>query len=185
MALADIVAAHATLLTGVSTVLGEENLDRNDAPPRVCWVPAGDTFQSASRVRPSSSVWPRSVGTRIAGVELHIWAAPAADDVTAYKELRATELLVDRVVYYLRRVAGGAFVLNGGRWLPVSDNHLGRVYVLNVLFSIAIVPAVADDPSVLTSFLHIDSIGDPPDEEPTMEGTMVLPGGDETGKPAP
>lgn len=181
MALADVVAAHAALLTGVTTQLGEEYVQENAAPPRVVWVPTAHSYDSAGRVGASSAArHPRSWGTRVAGVDLHVWAAGTKEDTDPYKDLRACELLCDRVLFFLRVVAFGSFVANGGQWLPVSRNHAGRTCVLRFLFNLPIVPAAADDSSVLTSFTNVDG----------MEGTQVsnpltTPTGDVTGEPAP
>jgi hypothetical protein len=171
MALADVIAPISALLTGVTCQVGSEFVSVNDVPPRVIWVPTMDRFDGAQR----HGAGYRSVKTRVARCDVHVWGAAAAGDVTAFKELRATELLLNRLICFIHQVAHGAYELEGGDWGAAGISQYGRLYVLKVAFRIPVVPAEADQDETTTTF---DDVND-------MEGTAVMPSGDVTGEPAP
>lgn len=177
MGIADIAAANAALMTGVATWVGEEYLINNDAPPRVIWVPTRDQFDGALRYsKPPTAMTPRSIFTRRAGCQIHVWGAGTVVDTNPYKDIAATELLLNRFLYMLRQVAYGAFTLTGGSWLPKANRgELGRCYLLDVTFDIPVVPAPADDATTSVTLTNVDP----------MSGTAVFPGSEVTGDPAP
>ena len=79
-----------------TSIIGEQGEGQNDAPPRLVWVPGHDTFGPANMIGPSPAG--RAVRTRHAGVECHVWAAPATTPSPA-ANLSAAELMVNAIIY--------------------------------------------------------------------------------------
>ena len=59
----------------ITSIIGEQGEGQNDAPPRLVWVPSRDSFGPALQIGPKPRG--RSVRSRRAGVDCHLWA-PAA-----------------------------------------------------------------------------------------------------------
>jgi hypothetical protein len=167
LALADIFKAFAEYLAalGVKNVaLGQEQLGRNESPPRVTWVPTTERYElptSTWRFLPGQ---PPPVMMRVAGVAIHVWGSQAnTTDPDPYRELRATELLADQVLFCLKKVApGSALILNGATWADVSDNQKGRKIVIDVAFRIPVLAPTTEAPTLadVTNIPRQGSISD-------------------------
>jgi hypothetical protein len=175
MGLADVISEMATVLSDVAMDFGSDRLNAQaQVPPRVTWVPTPDSFGGAQRTGPGYTPLARSVVTRQGGVTLHVWGAGARSSTDKYKDLRATELLVDRVICALKQVAWGAYSLEGGSWADAGPGNWGRVYMLNVRFKFPVVPQPANDANTTVTITSLQEVG-----------TEGLPSGDVTGDPAP
>lgn len=143
MALTDIIAAVMSRVpndqnTGapVPSFLGPEFMQAEAVPPRLVWVPADETYGPAERIGDDA----RSLRTRLATLELHIWGGDYA----------ATELLLNQTLAAVHGTAAGSYELGKGMWMnhktgPATD--LGRVYVVQVTFKI---PVTAAPPALKT-----------------------------------
>lgn len=184
MALADVVDAVAALLPGVAVKCGAEFVTRNDAPPRVIFVPSADEFPGAARQGPAGvgqphfGRGPRPLKTRAAGVDIHVWAAGAPEDTSETKDLRATEALLHRVVAAIHRVAHGSYRVERALWPAASDGHHGRLAILSAVFLLPVLEL--ENPAVTTA--TITTFGN---AELTSTLDLPAPSDDPTGSPAP
>jgi hypothetical protein len=124
--------------------------------PRVTWVPGTDEFkgpdaavsqsflQAFHAANPGKQL-PRSLGTRLAGVEAHLWNGNQPGSVDDYS---GTEGLINAVISAMRHQAYGAYQLRASGWVnPRSSegNLLGHRYVLNVVWAIPVLE-IQDNP---------------------------------------
>jgi hypothetical protein len=129
--LADFINAVSAEIPGVPSLIGAEHLAANATPPRLVWVPTTDRFDGAEKGGSIS----RSMRTRVAGVDLHIWG----DD------LAAAETLLHQAVSAVHRVAYGSYEVLAGRWLTDDGRELllkGRVYVLSLAVRMPVTDAL-------------------------------------------
>lgn len=202
--IADVVDSIGELLAAYATPipvkLGEEYVNENGTPPNVVFVPGEDRFEPA-RSRNRDRLHP-SIATRSVALEARIWGAglpaveadPDADppveayDPGSYPDIRATELLVDRVLLALQTTCGGSMRLEGGNWLPASPSIFGRIYVLRCRVEIPVVPTEDEAESLVTTWTEVLSAETSVDPEfgPAITSTVELgDDNDETGVPSP
>lgn len=173
--LVSVATEVGTLLTGVTTLIGAENVGRSDPPPRVVWVPTKDRFGEAQRYGQGTSKGPpRSVGTIIAGVEVRLLAVGLAADADPYKDMRAVEALRDRFLFMLRKVAYGSYRLREGGFMLATDGDYGRGYVLELELMLPITSS-ADETYTTATVTNVTQ----------RRGTMDFPSSDVSGEPAP
>ena len=147
--LADIITdALARVNAGRSPTLalkvGERFLWENDAHTRIVWVPYDDSFGPAVQVCGK----PRAVATRVAGVEVHVWAATLAE---------AEALLNDLIVAW-HGATGGHYDIRGGEWKFAGElMNDGVGYLLRLTAHVPIVRAapVTVRPETTTSTTDI------------------------------
>jgi hypothetical protein len=119
--LAEVFAAIAERLpAGTTCEMTAAAVDYNQAPPRVVFVPTGETFVGPERAG-------TSLLTRMAGVQAHIWGAGN----TPAEAQTATEVLLNHLVAAIHTCALGSYGLNSGRWYGGHDGEHGFVYVLD------------------------------------------------------
>lgn len=184
--IADVVERFSTELGAVLVKLGEEYQNQNEVPPSVVIIPRGDRYSAASaRVTPRSALV--SVATRAVGCEARIWAAATeeARALDTYADLRATELLVDRVVLALHAAAHGSLFLEDGEWLPTSLVQYGRMYVLRFRVALPVVPTEDACDATVTTYTEVLAVAGTPAGSPDAIQTTVELGTDVTGTPAP
>jgi hypothetical protein len=147
--LADIITdALARVNAGRSPTLGlkvgERHLGANDAHTRIVWVPSDDSFAPAVQVGGN----PRAVATRVAGVEVHVWAATMAE----------AEALVNDLVVAWHGATGRHYDLRGGEWKTAGElMNDGFGYLLRLTAHLPIVRAapVTVRPETTTSTTDI------------------------------
>lgn len=116
----DVVAAHAGLVSSVSTREGH----RHGSPPRVIWVPTRDSFDGPQKNPRGGQGAQHSVATRVAGVQLRCWVEG---------EPEATELLIETIVRSILRHAGPGVSIVSGEWKSeTGETELGEYYALNL-----------------------------------------------------
>ena len=163
-------------LSGVTCFIGEENLGRNGAPPRVVFIPGRDKLAKGASMTGTAAgrlQLPRILGTRTAGVVAHVWAK--GNGRTSFAEITETEVLANRVVSACEDIAGGALVLGDGEWVTGEKIAMfGRGYLLDLGF---LIPLTKVDPTTTTAV--VTAFG--------MEGTADFPepAVDVTRDPAP
>lgn len=104
--LASFVEAFTTELAqeDVAVLIGGAALQQHGAPPRVVFVPQGDTFAQPIRVGGT----PRALYTRSIGFGIHVWGI----------DFPTTEQLLVDVVVAMRRLAGGpSLTLGNAVWI--------------------------------------------------------------------
>lgn len=188
--IADVIDLIAAALPSVTVRFGQEYQNENEAPPRLVFVPRGDRFMPASS-RASAPVVRSihsSLATRAIGLEARIWAAadPDADPVPSYADLRAAELLVDKVIHAIHTVCSGSYALEDGEWMDTSHAQAGRLYLLRLRIMVPVVPTDDDATVAKTTWTDVESGADVPEAGalPATTSTMEL-GTDETGVPSP
>ncbi len=149
MALTDIVNAVSTdsNLAGVTVQLGAEFVPENGViPPRVIFVPRSDRYDAARK----HGAGPRTLMTKSTLCRIHVWGAGADADVDPAKHLRATELLVDRVIWAIHKKLWGSYSVEGGEWDGEPGLlHLGRLYLLDVRFNLPVIEPVPDSTTAI------------------------------------
>lgn len=178
-------AVAETLGAGVPVRLGEEFVQDTDAPPRVTFVPQTDTFGPPRRARSlGQALQPSaSIATRNVGLEARVWgAAPEETDFEAnpYAHLRATELLLDRVMLAIHAMGLGSVTFEGGEWAPTSVAQFGRLYLLRFRVELPVVPTAEDEAAAVSTFTEVLAAAAPP----AITTTVVL-AADVTATPAP
>ncbi len=126
MALSDIISAvtaTGSLPLGATVEIGEENLAKEGTPPRVVWVPTSDRFVAPTE---RGATTQRSLHTRQAGVDVHLWGADFA----------GAESLLAAFVYALRQVVGANYLVTSGQWFGQRLQAHGRIYVLSLVIGV-------------------------------------------------
>jgi hypothetical protein len=184
--IADVIDQVKALLTDVRVELGEEFQQENVAPPSVVFIPRDDQF-SPARVRDRAAFHTPSILTRRVGMEIRIWGAAdeAANLDASAPDLRATELLVDKVLLAINDVARGAVAYESGDWMPTGGSHHGRLYVARVRFDLPVVPADENAAVVTTTFTRVVEGANVPAGSAAAITTTVDLGVDEEFSPAP
>lgn len=103
-----------------TSIIGEQGEAQNEAPPRLVWVPTRDTFGGPNTVGPSPVG--RSVGTRHAGLNCEVYAAPASTPSPA-ANLAACEQMVNDLlcaVFEELRIGTSA---DGSTWFGQGVKH--------------------------------------------------------------
>jgi hypothetical protein len=183
--IADAIISVAALLTGVDVKLGQEHVPANASPPRVVFVPRAERFQAASsRDRAHGH---RSRATRAVGLEARIWAAATDEDREddEYADLRATELLVDRVVIALDELLHGSIVFEDGEWADTGPAVTGRLYILRFRLLMPVVPTDEDATTQTTAWTEVLAGAGTPVGTPAAIETTVQLATDVTATPAP
>lgn len=102
----------------VTSIIGEEGVADNANPPKLVWVPTRDTFPGPNVVGPHPQG--RSVRTRRAGVDLHVWAAavapPPAGMTQSAANLRAAEWMLGAVLYAIHEEMRIGSAPDGNSW---------------------------------------------------------------------
>lgn len=188
--IADVVDLFETELAAIGTAgavpvfLGEEFIQENNSPPQVVFVPAPDRFmprRSRDRVKGRESIATRSVGLTV-----RIWAEGSQQGSRSYADVRATELLLDKVCVALRSVLEGNVDFEGGEWMPTSPAQLGRIYLLRIRVDIPVVLTDDDAPEATTTYTKvIEAAGDPVGSAAAITTDVEFPDGDVTGTPSP
>lgn len=138
--LADIYTSIITsaYLVGIEQRLGAEFLEEKSAPPRMVWVPVGDSFVPGDNgKRSTTDRLLRSVGTRVARVRVRIYVKASMD--TATDDIREVETMLRSLITAISSEAHGDFALEGGEWVSADGAELlqyGRAYDLTVSFNI-------------------------------------------------
>lgn len=121
---------------------GPKFLMKQEAPPRVTWVPTTDRYLAPEPHTPQFTqtgkilaIEPRVIRSREAGVDIHLWGASYAD----------TEALTEQYIAALwsgnAANLWGAFEVDSGRWIETDGREMslfGMVYVLPMIFRIPI-----------------------------------------------
>jgi hypothetical protein len=163
--------------------------DRTSAP-RVTWVPGVDQYikqaptmkkseQTAFIAANPGKQIPRWLGTRLAGIEAHIWAGTQPGSVDDYS---ATETLANAVLSALWHVAYGAVMVNSSGWVNprgegTEANRLGHRYVLNLTIAIPVLevqdnaPGVSEQTTLTTFTPQVDQMGPIPPGGSTFSST--------------
>lgn len=183
--IADAVDLIEAALPGVTVRLGEEYQQENNVPPRVVFIPRNDRY-APSRVRDRDRFHTASILTRGVGLEARIWglADPDVVDPPSYPDLRATELLVDKVLLKLRAICEGSIEFEDGEWMPTSAMQSGRGYILRVRIGLPVVPTDADATVETTSWTEVLAPEDIAEAGPAITTTVEL-NSDEVGVPSP
>jgi hypothetical protein len=174
MALADVIVAINARLTGVTAKLGAEWVDDLTSPPRITWVPTNDAYTGAWKTgsptgikaagNPPVGVVPsahyaRSLKTRSAGVEVHLWAAGASGDADEHKHLRATEALLNRLLWHTHVIAYGSYEIEGGDWKQAQHNTYGRGYLLRLRFYLPVTAVTGESGESTTTVDTVQQTG--------------------------
>jgi hypothetical protein len=158
MSLGSVIHQISALLPpGTKSVVGPEHLKAHDAPPRVVWVPSRDRYGPPE----STGANPRSLRTRLAGCEVHVWGA----------DYDATEALLNLVQAAIHYVTYGSYQLDQGDagWLALDGplQNLGRAYVFHVVFKIPVTEApMKTAPVKSIPQTQVIALGSPPRDEP-------------------
>jgi hypothetical protein len=103
--------------TPITSIIGEQGEGQNDAPPRFVWVPTRDSFGPAMQVGPKPRG--RSVRTRNAGVECHLWAqaaTPNPGENLATASLSIAEQLLNDLVWSVHEELRAGLAPDGDTW---------------------------------------------------------------------
>ncbi len=177
--LADVLAhvTNALAIDGgvaVTSFIGAEHLGRQDyEAPCIVYVPGIDAF-TPEQMRSGTTKTPRAVRTRMAGMELHLFA----EDPTEVDHLRVAELFIDRVVCALVAVCAAGIEFEGGVWMPVDVCQRGRGYVLRCRIALPVVPNPATEGTTTSTLENTNPATD-------VTGVADFPASDVTGTPAP
>lgn len=169
--IADVFSAvaAANVLKNVSCKLGQEFIGQHTDPGqdgRVVWVPTRDAFRrgKVQAGRPVNSRDARALLTRIAGVNIHLWAHSGPNVDGSVAAIAAVEELARKVLVAIHEKAFGSYEAVGLVW-PGSDDgeapmmQFGRSAVLQVTFEMPVARLLADDNSVLQEVVHIQAEG--------------------------
>lgn len=149
--LAQLLEALERELAGVTFRTGGRRVAQHDRPPRIVWVPTRDAFTPATK----GGTNPRSVRTRIAGVEAHVWGTT----------LEQAEDLVHRLVVALHRLAHGSYKVRTCVWDKPEWMEHGEACVLAFEFAIPVTDEPA--PQVVVAAVAPDTA------EPALPGTLA------------
>lgn len=183
--IADTIDLVKAQLPTIPMELGEEYQQTLTAPPYVVFVPRGDRFSRPSG-RVSQQSLHTSVQTRMVGLEARIWAAAVPTATDSYADLRATELLVDKVIIALHAVCQGSIEFEDSEWSPTGPAQQGRQYLLRFRVQVPVTPT--DDDSILDfgTFADVSSPADTPEAGvPAATTVTVELASDVTGTPSP
>jgi len=178
--LADVftaVTAHA-LLAGVESQLGAESVEEISNPPRMVWVPTHDTFEPGQRINTPGAITksPKSIGTRWAGVMVHVWAETSNATKTPLADVAACEELVRKLLVAVHENAVGSYRVEGLDWVDADGAELvqkGRACNVRLAFAVPI----TRQPDTLATLAVVNTSG--------MTGSLGLPSGDITATPSP
>jgi hypothetical protein len=143
-----------------------ENVERNDDFPRIVFVPTQDAFGPKDSTG-QAAINPKSIGTRTAGFDVHLWGATFS----------ATEILLNEFVRQLRVDTMGVYKLARGLWTDTTKiARRGREYVLSVTIDLPIVDVPWDVADMAELTITGDVAAIFPDD--TVEGNVtVIAGG--------
>lgn len=159
----------AAVLQGVESKLGQEFIGQHTDPGqygRAVWVPTRDSFRrgKVQAGRPANSRDARALLTRVAGVNIHLWAHGGNNANGSVAAIAAVEDLARKVLVAIHEKAFGSYEAVGLVW-PGSEDaeapmmQLGRSAVLQVTFEMPIARLLEDDNSVLQNIAHIQAEG--------------------------
>jgi hypothetical protein len=101
----------------VTSIIGEQGIAESTTPPKLVWVPTRDTFGPPNVLGPHPQG--RSVRTRRAGIDLHVWAAavtptPGIDQAAA--NLTAAERMLNDILYAIDQELRVGTAADGSIW---------------------------------------------------------------------
>lgn len=186
----DVVDAIAAILAArtvpVPVAFGQQNISVHGAPPSVVFVPRGDRFSAPTMRNNSPGRTHNSAATRGTGLQARIWGAAEEGATGTDPDVKATELLVDKVIIAIRDAVGSnGFALEDGEWADTSGAEHGRLYLLNMRVFVPVVPAEEDASETTTTFTRVLNPADDPAGTPASITTTVELATDVTGTPAP
>lgn len=183
--IADVVESIEAALPGVVVLLGEEFQNENALPPRVVFIPRDDRFGPPRSVDRGHGA--ASAATRGVGLEVRVWGAATEEArlTDRYADLRAAELLLDKVLIAIRATCQGSFDFEQGEWTATSPSQLGRLYALRVRIYLPVVPAEEDDEEQTTEWTEVLAPAGTPAGTPDAIQTTIVLAADVTGTPTP
>lgn len=125
----------------VASAFGAERLPENDSPPRITWTPTSDAVAKGKRTTGSTSVAPRNLMTRRAGVTVTVWAAPGIPPTTPLADHRNLEQLLDTFLAAVHCAAFGDYEVVGVSYLDADgkgDTRLGRMAEVQLTFDVPV-----------------------------------------------
>lgn len=147
--LTDVIAAvNANLVTNgtfLATQISTGNLfnAQQDSPPRLVWVPSADSYEGAVMNHGNRSGAGRSLRTRAAGVDAHIWGGDFA----------STEDLITGVIQACQMTvtaSSSTYETLSGVWRQDGYEAFGFVYMLKLAFKIPVQDMVPTTATILT-----------------------------------
>ena len=194
--IADIFGAivGSKYLSSIESKLGAEFLSENSQAVRMVWVPTTAAFENGNGVKANPRNFPKSPASRNQVVRVRVWGkAHGTDDMTqeetAVADIRATEALINRLIYACNECAPGVSFFEGVEWIGADEQEIlqrGRCADVTLSFDI---PVYVDDAVMALnldcpiSTLTTQVITTLPST--SMVGTADFPNSDVTGTPAP
>lgn len=138
---------------------GARELPTLTSPPRAVWVPWRDDFQGPQKRTAGGQSLQHSLGTRVAGVRVVLWAG----------SITATEDLAECFCRALLRRAGpgatGVSIIAGSWVEDVGQTTLGESYALTLTYPVDIRAQRATPPAnaTVTPLLNTSGAGAPTD----------------------
>lgn len=127
-------------LTGVEQRLGAEFKDEKSIPPRMLWVPVGDSFiTGTNEKRNTSNKTQRAIATRRASVRIRMWAKGDSDTIES--DITASETMLRQLICAIHDKAVGDYEIQSGAWVAEEGAEMfqiGRAYDLTVAFQVPI-----------------------------------------------
>ena len=116
---------------------GPQGVWKEERPPRVVWVPTADRFEAPDPHQPDFTkpgskiigIEPRAIFTRVAGVDVHLWAESYSDAEAMLESYVATLWSGVKVGLW------GAMDIDAGRWGSTDGrevSQLGTLYILPI-----------------------------------------------------
>lgn len=152
----DVAADFAALYpaaTALSSTTSTRAAAEHGSPPRAVWIPWRDDYQGPQKRSTGGASLQHSLGTRVAGVRVHLWAG----------DIAATEDLVECLVRHLLRRGGsgsvGVSVLDGAWVDEAGASQLGEGYVLTISYPVDIRAQAATPPANATVTPQLNTAG--------------------------
>lgn len=145
-----LVAANLALeARGVRTRIGAEHLGTHLGIPRVIWVMAEGSGRSGmitAGVGRDPQVQ-RSIGTRVARVDAHLWARRVNEGDPLYFDYKALEQLSNWVQVDLRKAVGGggSYAFLGERYPEGETGEQVAQHGRRMILALAVETPVVDD----------------------------------------
>lgn len=155
-ALVEVLASiSGDLPAGTTWHIGEEWIRREEAPPRVVWIPRSETYRMPEGQGGDETGEPRPLRTRVVSVEAHLWAASIDSDgaeTSAGANLTAIETLLNGTVQAISKHAWGSFEGSTGQWVFADGANikLGVVYVFAFELRIPVPRVASTTATILT-----------------------------------
>lgn len=120
-------------LSGIRFVFSAASTYEHGCPPRIAWVPTTDTWDTAQPVEPGY----RSVKTRNATIEAHLWGA----------NYDQAEAMLHNLVSALHKHFPCVHSIQPAKWLQLAKDPqmgMGWVVVLPIVFEIPVLDVPVD-----------------------------------------